>query len=124
MTKVEEKKVSILTGGEKYFQTGPALQLKSVKDFINDTEDQLSNKSIQPVKDEKESDRYSNKKNVNPKKPGISDKKSENDLKENFIQLEEIQAPFHLSKTKNILFKTHLGRHLHSFLQRLAYQPF
>ena len=31
---------------------------------------------------------------------------------------------FSLSKAKNTLFKTHLGNHLHFFLQRLSYQSF
>ena len=36
----------------------------------------------------------------------------------------DFQTPFSFSKAKNIVFKAHLGNHLHFFLQKLAYQSF
>ena len=126
----QKKEIPILTGVEKYFK-GSALQIKSSKDFVDDIEkDQFSGEgmeayeSAQPIKAKKGSDEILYRQDVDLQKPEISNEKPENNFQENPAQQKETFSPVYLSKTKNILFKTHLGRHLHLFLQRLSYQSF
>ena len=105
----QKKKIPVLTGGKEYFGADFELQVKSSKHFVKDTI---------------EKDKFSNEKIFNFKRAEIPNKKSTIHSKETFFQKEEIKSPFYFSKAKNILFKTNLGNHLHSFLQRLSYRSF
>ena len=118
-------KNSILTGGKKYFETNCEWQVKSSKDFINDTIeiDEISYKDTEKYKDLK----FVKKEQTNIsdlKRKKVSDKEHKINSKKEFSLDEKKDNPFYLSKTKNILFKINLGNYLHFFLQKLSYQSF
>ncbi len=94
---------------EKLVNSQTKIHFKSSKDFVSF------------VMDREVLDKKKTKLIINNTKTQEQNLKSTTD---NSSSKEGLLAPFSLVKTRNILFKTCLGNHLHLFLQKLSYQGF
>ena len=120
-----KQKVSALTGGEKYFGGDRELQVRSSGHFVKDTMEgeEVSKENVNSYKGlPKEDRRFSYKTGMDFKKSDVKDKNMDADSLEKSPQKNKIKDSFYFSREKNILFKTHLGNHLHFFLQRLSHR--
>ena len=116
----KRNKVSVLTGGKKYFNNSSFTKTVSSKNFINEEETSASfsykDIDLKLTKGQK---------NQSPKKESASPQKilPLDSFKEDILQKKQSKSVFSFHKEKNVLFKTYLGSQLHFFLQKLSFQP-